>query len=59
MRVVQKLLRAGADPGQRDTLNRTPREIAVMRGFVDIAAELAPTPASGSDVSMARFLRDR
>ena len=59
MRVVQKLLRAGADPGQRDTLNRTPREIAVMRGFVDIAAELAPTPAPpGSDVSMARFLRD-
>jgi ankyrin repeat protein len=60
MRVVQKLLRAGADPGQRDTLNRTPREIAVMRGFVDIAAELAPTPGPpGSDVSMARFLRDR
>ncbi len=60
MRVVQKLLRAGADPGQRDTLNRTPREIAVMRGFVDIAAELAPTPAPpGSDVSMARFLRER
>ncbi|GAB3346546.1 ankyrin repeat domain-containing protein [Lysobacter tyrosinilyticus] len=60
MRVAQKLLRAGADPSQRDTLNRTPREIAVMRGFVDIAAELAPTPvAPGQDVSMARFLRDR
>ena len=59
MRVVQKLLRAGADPSQRDTLNRTPREIAVMRGFVDIAAELAPSPAGGGDVSMARFLRDR
>ncbi|MFC5570343.1 ankyrin repeat domain-containing protein [Lysobacter yangpyeongensis] len=60
MRVVLKLLRAGADPGQRDTLNRTPREIAVMRGFVDIAAELAPAPvAPGQDVSMARFLRDR
>lgn len=60
MRVVQKLLRAGADPSQRDTLNRTPREIAVMRGFVDIAAELAPLPpASGTDVSMARFLRER
>lgn len=59
VRVVQKLLRAGADPAQRDTLNRTPREIAVMRGFVDIAAELAPIPAPGSDVSMARFLRDR
>ena len=60
MRVVQKLLRAGADPSQRDTLNRTPREIAVMRGFVDIAAELAPAPSpSGGDVSMARFLRER
>ena len=53
-------VRAGADPDQRDALNRTPREIAVMRGFVDIAAELAPTPvAPGQDVSMARFLRDR
>ncbi len=60
MRVVLKLLRGGADPGQRDTLNRTPREIAVMRGFVDIAAELAPPPpAPGQDVSMARYLRDR
>jgi hypothetical protein len=60
LRVTQKLLRAGADPAQRDALNRTPREIAVMRGFVDIAAELAPTPApQGQDVSMARFLRDR
>src|SRR4249919_2385866 len=58
MRVVQKLLRAGADPALRDTLNRTPREIAVMRGFVDIAAELAPVPSPGSDVSMARFLRE-
>ena len=38
-------------------LNRTPREIAVMRGFVDIAAEFAP-PAPGNNVSMARFLRE-
>jgi ankyrin repeat protein len=58
LRVVQRLLRAGADPDQRDSLNRTPREIAVMRGFVDIAAEFA-APASGTNnVSMARFLRD-
>ena len=56
--MVQWLLRAGADPDLRDTLNRTPREIAVMRGFVDIAAEFAPTPAPGGNVSMARFLRD-
>ncbi|GAB3382391.1 ankyrin repeat domain-containing protein [Lysobacter fragariae] len=64
LRVAQKLLRAGADPMLRDALNRTPREIAVMRGFVDIAAELAPPPQApggggGTDVSMARFLRDR
>ncbi|MCF7221648.1 ankyrin repeat domain-containing protein [Marilutibacter chinensis] len=56
--VVQWLLRAGADPEQRDSLNRTPREIAVMRGFVDIAAEFG-APASSSGVSMARFLRDK
>ena len=58
LRVVSRLLRAGADPELRDTLNRTPREIAVMRGFIDVAAEFAPaTPGAGA--SMARFLRDR
>lgn len=56
--VVKWLLRAGADPDLRDTLNRTAREIAVMRGFVDIAAEFAPAPTVGN-VSMARLLRDR
>lgn len=55
LRVVQKLMRAGADPELRDALNRTPREIAVMRGFIDVASELQPQPAG---VSMARFLRD-
>ncbi|MBO9717444.1 MAG: ankyrin repeat domain-containing protein [Pseudoxanthomonas sp.] len=53
--VVQRLLRAGADPDLRDTLNRTPREIAVMRGFVDVAAEFAPAQTG---MSMARFLRE-
>ena len=57
LRVVQTLLLVGADPDQRDALNRTPREIAVMRGFIDIAAEFVPTH-SGGNVSMARFLRD-
>lgn len=56
--IVRWLLRAGADPDARDALNRTPREIAVMRGFVDIAAEFAP-PTAPQGVSMARFLRDR
>ncbi len=55
LRVVQKLMRAGADPELRDALNRTPREIAVMRGFIDVASEFQPQPAG---VSMARFLRD-
>ena len=39
----------------RDTLNRSPREIAVMRGFVDVAGEFAPAVPG---VSMARFLRE-
>lgn len=56
--VVKWLLRAGADPDLRDSLNRSPREIAVMRGFIDIAAQFAPA-MHGGDVSMARFLRDR
>ena len=58
LRVAQLLLREGADPGQRDLLNRTPREIAVMRGYVDVAAELAPAGNAPTHVSMARFLRE-
>nr|WP_246022989.1 ankyrin repeat domain-containing protein [Lysobacter terrigena] len=57
-RVVQRLLKAGADPELRDSLNRSPREVALMRGFVDIAAEFTPA-TSQRDISMARFLRDR
>ncbi|MEG3050852.1 MAG: ankyrin repeat domain-containing protein, partial [Thermomonas sp.] len=57
--LVQRLLRAGADPDVRDALNRSPREIAVMRGFIDVAAELAlPGNAPQAPVSMARFLRE-
>ena len=56
LRVVQRLMRAGADPDQRDALNRSAREVAVMRGFVDVAAEF--TPATPGGVSMARFLRE-
>ncbi|MDX1549835.1 MAG: ankyrin repeat domain-containing protein, partial [Lysobacter spongiicola] len=59
MGIVKWLLRAGADPELRDSLNRSPREVAVMRGFIDIAAELGPAAAPGGEVSMARFLRDR
>lgn len=52
--VVRRLLSAGADPRQRDGLNRTPQEVAVLRGFVDVAAEFEPARAGAS---MARFLR--
>jgi len=53
-RVVRALLAAGADPDLRDSINRRPQEIALMRGFVDIAAEFEPPrPAP----SIARFLR--
>ena len=55
LRVVQRLLRTGADPDLRDALNRTPREVAVMRGFVDVAAEFVPAVPGAS---MARFLRE-
>lgn len=54
-RVVRRLLAAGADPDLRDALNRRPAEIALMRGYVDIAAEFTPgEPAP----SIARFLRE-
>lgn len=56
LHVTRELLQAGAEPAARDALNRTPREVAVMRGFVDVAAEFVPRTG---DVSMARFLRDR
>jgi len=58
LRVAQALLQAGADPDQRDAINRTPREIALMRGYVDVAAELAPPSNAPAGVSMARFLRE-
>ncbi|MDR1076181.1 MAG: ankyrin repeat domain-containing protein [Xanthomonadaceae bacterium] len=53
--VIRRLLRAGADPALRDTLNRTPREIAIMRGFVDVASEFdASSPYRGGQ----RYLRE-
>jgi uncharacterized protein len=55
LRVVQRLLRSGADPALRDRLNRTPNEIAILRGFVDVSAEFEPVR---SNVSLARFLRE-
>ncbi|MDR2872098.1 MAG: ankyrin repeat domain-containing protein [Xanthomonadaceae bacterium] len=53
--VVRYLLQAGANSQLRDELYRTPREIALMRGFVDVAGEFASPIQS---MSMARFLRE-
>ena len=44
-------------PEMRDAINRTPRDIAIMRGFIDVAGEFEPAVPGVS--SMARFLRDR
>ena len=57
-RLAQLLLQQGADPNQRDALNRSPREIAQLRGFVDVAAALEPSGPTSQGISMARFLRD-
>ena len=59
-RVAQLLLQAGADPQLRDNAGRTPRDVAQLRGYVEIAAQLAPAavPANNSPLSMARFLKD-
>ncbi len=56
-RIVQRLLREGANRGVRDGLGRSPHDLAVLRGFVDVAAEFEPARAGGSP-SLARFLRD-
>jgi len=53
--VVRRLLQAGASPEIRDGLNRKAQEVAVLRGFVDVAAEFEPARAGAS---MARFLRN-
>jgi ankyrin repeat protein len=53
--VVRRLLREGANRGLRDALGRTPHDLALLRGYVDIAAEFEPArPAP----SLARFLRE-
>jgi hypothetical protein len=54
--LVQRLLRAGADPTRRDSLARSAAEVALTRGYIDIARELeGPKPPP----SMARFLRSQ
>ena len=52
-RVVTRLLSAGARPALRDTLGRSAHDIAVMRGFVDIAQLFEPR----AQPALARYLR--
>lgn len=57
--VAHALLRAGANPTVRDNAQRSAHDVAMARGYMEIAAELAaPTAAATNTVSMARFLRD-
>ncbi|GIX38562.1 MAG: hypothetical protein KatS3mg127_1801 [Silanimonas sp.] len=44
-RIVERLLREGADPTARDRLGRTPQDLALIRGFVDIAALFHARPS--------------
>ncbi|MEO5596078.1 MAG: ankyrin repeat domain-containing protein, partial [Lysobacteraceae bacterium] len=55
-RVVQRLLRAGANPRPLDSTGRTPHQLALQRGLIDIAAEFEPV-RSAATPSLARFLR--
>ena len=43
---ARALLAAGADLERRDRLERTPREIAHLLGFIDVAAELGASTAT-------------
>jgi ankyrin repeat protein len=54
--VVQRLLAAGADPRPLDALNRTPHDLALQRGYIDVAAEFEPVRSLATP-SLARFLR--
>jgi ankyrin repeat protein len=51
---ARALLAAGADPARRDMLERTPRQIAHLLGFIDVAVELG---ASSAIPSAAQTLR--
>ena len=54
-RVVQRLIAAGAERRPHDTLGRTPYDLALLRGYVDIASEFEPLRSSAPPI--ARFLR--
>jgi len=43
-KLAKRLLQAGADPQAIDSRGRSPRQIALLRGFVDVAAVFGPVP---------------
>jgi len=54
-RVVQHLLAAGADRRPHDILGRTPYDLALQRGYADVAAEFEPLRSAGPPIArMAR-----
>jgi len=55
LRVVQRLLREGANRQLRDTLGRSAHDLALLRGYIDVASEFEP---ARSAPSLARFLRE-
>ena len=38
--VAERLIKAGADPRRRDAIGRTANEVAILLGYVDLAAVL-------------------
>jgi ankyrin repeat protein len=51
---ARALVAAGADIALRDMRERTPREVAHLLGFIDVAKELAPPPLARPNVLSAR-----
>jgi ankyrin repeat protein len=51
---ARALLAAGADPERRDMLERSPRQIAHLLGFIDVAAELGTATAIPSAAQTLR-----
>ncbi|MCZ8319232.1 MAG: ankyrin repeat domain-containing protein [Silanimonas sp.] len=52
-RVVERLLAEGADPSARDRFGRTPADLALIRGYVDIAGLFAPARAAAKPAAPA------
>jgi hypothetical protein len=48
---ARALLAAKADPGRRDVLDRSPRQVAHLLGYIDLAAELGQREPAGHAVA--------